>query len=102
MSVHVLWMSEANRQELLLSLYHEGSGDQIQVMRFGSSKYLYQLSHLCCWPFVLLLRQCLIQPRLTSNYYRVEDNLELLILVPSPPKCWDYKHVPSHCVFMGF
>jgi hypothetical protein len=32
----------------------------------------------------------------TGSHYVAETGLDLMILLPPPPKCWDYKCVPSH------
>jgi hypothetical protein len=31
-------------------------------------------------------------------YYVVQAGLKLLILLPQPPRCWDYRPVPPHSV----
>jgi hypothetical protein len=30
------------------------------------------------------------------THYVVQADLELMILLPQPPKCWDYSCVPQH------
>lgn len=43
-----------------------------------------------------LLRQSLIQPRLTLTHYVAEDGPELLILSTS----WDHRHAPASLSFL--
>lgn len=37
-----------------------------------------------------------MEPTLTLNLYVAKAAFELLILLPPPPKGWDYKCMPSH------
>jgi hypothetical protein len=32
----------------------------------------------------------------TGYCYIAQPGLELTILLPQPPKCWDYRHAPTH------
>lgn len=35
-----------------------------------------------------------------NSLYVLKNDLELLIFLPLPSKCWDYKLVPPHLVYM--
>lgn len=48
---------------------------------FRGSGVSYRVSYTLGWPQIS---------------YEAEDNLQLLILLPPPPKSWDYRPVPPH------
>lgn len=62
-------------------LYHAGSEDWTQVVRFGS-QYLYWLNHLASYK--------------TGYYYIAQVDLKFAILLFQPTERWDYKHAPRH------
>ena len=35
-----------------------------------------------------------------TRFCVAEDDLELLILLPLPPRCWDYRPAPRHLVYV--
>jgi hypothetical protein len=39
--------------------------------------------------------------RVAQTQYIAEGGLEFLVLVPPPPRCWDYRHVPLSLVLSG-
>jgi len=41
-----------------------------------------------------VLRQTIAQADL-KNHCVAEDNFQLLILLPLPPKCWNYRHATA-------
>lgn len=47
-----------------------------------------------CFAFVVILRQWLTYSGWLWIYCVAEDELETLILLPPPPKCWDYRCLP--------
>lgn len=80
-----LWRSEDNLQETVVSSLHVDSGNQTLVLRLDT-KYLYLLSPFTCLP----CPQSHV-PKLTLNSYVAEDDFEILIFLPPPLKCWDYR-----------
>jgi hypothetical protein len=38
----------------------------------------------------------------TTSYYAAQTRFELEILLPQPPKCWDYRSTPSHPTWFSF
>jgi hypothetical protein len=53
------------------------------------------MSHQCPVCFVCFLRQRLtMQPRQSWNLLSIQVGLELLILLPPPPECWDSECAP--------
>lgn len=77
---------------------------QLKVSHSGftlGDKYLYPLSHVMSWPYVCFLRQSFIYLRLSSNLLEAGDDLELLTLLPPPPKCWDWKPVSLYFFFFS-
>jgi hypothetical protein len=45
---------------------------------------------------ILALRRWLFFFLKTESHYAFQSGLELVILLPQPPKYWDYMHVPPH------
>jgi hypothetical protein len=43
-----------------------------------------------------------LQPRLVGTFYVSEAGLKLVIFLPPPPECWDYKHVSPDPVVLTF
>lgn len=59
-----------------------------------TSMFFSSLGNEWAFEMYIFILRCLTYPRMAGNY-AVEGNLELLILLPLPAKCWD-----NECVLL--
>lgn len=84
------YQASCYQMQTFLMLYYR-DGNSIQIFHFGFLWWNFELCLiLFCWDKVLF--------RKISNYLVAQADLELpiLLLLPPPPKCWDYRHIPPH------